>query len=208
MTQGERLSGRAGDLRVVGLLGSTTVPGRLHGAVNGALARLGQRGTAQTAFVDLGDEHVGFADGRPIDALEDDTGRIVQLIRDADAVLLATPVYRGSFTGSLKNLLDLTPVDALEGKPVAIAAMGATPQHFLGADRHLRDVLAFFGALVTPVAVYLTSRDFEDGLATASAADQLDTLLDGLVGLTAATRGAGDLGPRPIGAAAAPVRAP
>jgi FMN reductase len=57
-------------------------------------------------------------------------------------VLLATPVYRGSLTGTLKNLLDHVPVGALQGKPVGIVAMGATDHHFLGAERHLRDVAA------------------------------------------------------------------
>ena len=41
-------------------------------------------------------------------------------------MLLASPVYRASFTGALKNLLDLTPVEALRAKPVGIVAMGAT----------------------------------------------------------------------------------
>ena len=56
----------------------------------------------------------------------------------ADAVLMASPVYRGSYTGALKNLLDLTPVDALRNKPVGIVAMGATLHHYLGVDGQLR----------------------------------------------------------------------
>ena len=65
----------------------------------------------------------------------------------ADAVILASPVYRGSFTGALKNLLDHLPIEALTGKPVGIVAMGATNHHYLGVDWHLRDVLAWFGAI-------------------------------------------------------------
>ena len=38
--------------------------------------------------------------------------------------------------------------------------MGATQHHFLGVDWHLRDVLAWFGALVVPTSVYLVSADF------------------------------------------------
>ena len=85
-------------------------------------------------------------------------------------MLCATPVYRGSMTGTLKNLLDHVPVEALRDKPVAIVAMGASDHHYLGAERHLRDVLAFFGALVVPTACYLSSRDFEDGVPGARAA--------------------------------------
>ena len=42
--------------------------------------------------------------------------------------------------------------------------MGASDHHYLGAERHLRDVLAFFGAIPMPVAVYLNGGDFDDGV--------------------------------------------
>jgi FMN reductase len=116
-------------------------------------------------------------------------------------VVLATPVYRGSFTGALKNLLDHVPVAALNGTPVAILAMGARPEHFLGVERHLRDVLAFFGAVVTPVAGYLTSADFEDGAPTAAAEIEIDAVLGGLTELTRALAGIDrPLGPVPLAA--------
>ena len=69
---------------------------------------------------------------------------------------------------------------------MAILAMGATPRHFLGAERHLRDVLAFFGAHVVPVAGYLTSRDFADGVPSEDAAEEVDRLVAELSGLRAA----------------------
>ena len=49
--------------------------------------------------------------------------------------------------------------------------------HYLGAERHLRDVLAFFGALVVPTAAYLSSRDFADGGAGERAAAELDAVI-------------------------------
>jgi hypothetical protein len=58
----------------------------------------------------------------------------------------------------------------LFAKPTGIVSMGATLHHFLGADRHLRDVLAFYGALVAPVSVYLTSSDFVDGVPSVASA--------------------------------------
>ncbi|MBV8288963.1 MAG: NAD(P)H-dependent oxidoreductase [Hyphomicrobiales bacterium] len=63
----------------------------------------------------------------------------------------------------MKNLLDLTPIEALQGKPIVIVAMGASPHHFLAIDFQLRPVLTWFGALVAPTAVYLTGNDFRDG---------------------------------------------
>jgi FMN reductase len=63
----------------------------------------------------------------------------------------------------LKNLLDNVPVEALRSKPCGIIAIGATNHHYLGADWHLRDVLAWFGALVAPTSVYLLLEDFSSG---------------------------------------------
>jgi FMN reductase len=176
-------------------LGSVTPPGRLQGAVEGMLERASGDGVA-TALLNLAQLSVALADGRPPEQLGDDTARIVEQVSAADAVIFATPVYRGSLTGVLKNLLDQLPVSALQGKAVAIVSMGAAPQHYLGAERHLRDVLAFFGAVVAPVASYLVSADFEDGVLRAAAAARLDEQLQGLVALARALASAGPaLGP-------------
>ena len=59
-------------------------------------------------------------------------------------MLIAAPVYRASFPGVLKNLLDITPVEALQNKPVGIVAMGGSPHHYLAVDNQLRQVLEFF----------------------------------------------------------------
>jgi FMN reductase len=173
---------------LVAVVGSVTPPGRLRRAVAEAL----ERAAGDTRLIDLAEVRIAFADGRPPDAYGDDTAVVVEAIATADAVLLATPVYRASLTGALKNLLDHVPVEALEGKPVGIAAMGATEHHYLGADRHLRDVLAWFGARVAPVGVYLTSKSFTDGVPTEAAAAELDALIAELT--------ASGPGPKPLAA--------
>jgi FMN reductase len=185
--------------RLVAIVGSVTPPGRLRRAVDEAAERLQGRGGADAQVIDLAEVTLGFADGRPPEAFSDDSAATVEAIASADAVLLATPVYRGSFTGSLKNLIDLTPIEALRGKPTAIVAMGATTHHFLGADRHLRDVLTFFGALVTPVSVYLSSADFVNGAPSPEASADLDLLLDNVVGFVSAAS-AVPAGPAPLAA--------
>src|SRR5205823_1525803 len=126
---------------------SVTPPGRMLNALEATLASKSIDADLESDLINLADYRVAFADGRPPDELGDDTASIVARVRDADVVILASPVYRGSFTGALKNLLDHLPVDSLCGKPVGIVAMGATDHHYLGVDWHLRDVLAWFGAI-------------------------------------------------------------
>jgi len=188
------------ELRVV--LGSTTPPGRMHRALDGAIERAAARGTSAD-LLDLGTLKLGFADGTPPDQLDDDTAAAIEAIENATALIVATPVYRGSLTGSLKNLLDLTPVAALQGKVVGLVAMGASDHHFLGAERHLRDVLAFFGAVTMPVAVYLNNRDFEDGQPGERAQAALDDLFAATAEAAAALAGtAAGHAPAPLAAAA------
>lgn len=182
---------------ITALLGSVTPPGRLSSAVTGVLQRAEAAGHA-TTFLDLGALSVGFADGRPLDQLGDDTPKLVQAIASAEAVLLATPVYRGTLTGALKNALDLLPIEALQGKPVGIVAMGATLHHYLGAESHLRDILAWFGATTLPTGVYLSSPDFQDGALTESAAQTMDELVTALVSFAAAAKAGLALGPAPL----------
>ncbi|WP_275792922.1 NADPH-dependent FMN reductase [Prescottella equi] len=84
----------------------------------------------------------------------------VERVRAADAVILASPVFCGSFTGTLKLLVDALPNDALRNKPVGILTVAAAPHHFLSAERHLRDVLAWFGALTAPNGAFFVDRTF------------------------------------------------
>jgi FMN reductase len=180
---------------VLAIVGSATPPGRLRRAVAGAAAH--PRDGVHVELLDLADVHIALADGRAPEDLGDDTVRVVAAIERADAVILATPVYRGSLTGVLKNLLDHVPVAALQSKPVGIVAMGATQHHFLGAERHLRDVLAFFGALVAPVAVYFTSADFIDGEPQPAARDALTDLVGAVATLVRVVPPQG-IGPLPL----------
>jgi FMN reductase len=183
---------------IVGILGSVTPPGRSLRALEYTLqaAKRIEPGITCTAL-NLADYKISFADGRPADAFGDDTGKVVAEICAADAVLLFSPVYRGSFSGSLKNLLDHVPVEGLRAKPCGIIAIGATLHHYLGVDRHLRDVLSWFGALAAPVSVYLASSDFIDGSLSASAQTELAELSDTVLRLRKVSS---SIGPAPLAA--------
>lgn len=194
-----RAAREAGTTRLVAVVGAVTPPGRLNRAVEFALEAARSRPGVTASLINLADCRLSFADGRPLDQVGDDSARVVGEIAAADAVLLSSPVYRGSYTGALKNLLDLTPVDALRDKPVGILAMGATLHHYLGVDWHLRGVLAWFGAIVMPTSVYLDSSHFKDGqLADAGARAGLTDLVSSMLAVSGAVRD--PLGPPPLAA--------
>ena len=118
----------------------------------------------ETDIIDLAQERVSILDGRSFDKqYTDDTVDVVNRIKSGTVFLLATPIYRGSYTGALKNLLDHLPLEALEGKVVGLIATGATSHHYLAIDHQLRGVLAWFNAYVLPGCVYLDSSSYSDG---------------------------------------------
>ena len=59
----------------------------------------------------------------------------------ADAIVLATPVYKAGYSGLLKSFLDVLPQFALEGKVVLPLATGGSLAHVLALDYGLRPVL-------------------------------------------------------------------
>lgn len=187
---------------LVGILGSVTPPGRMHKALAWLLdAARAAEPKLETELINLADYRISFSDGRPPDQYGDDTGPVVAKVAHAQAVVLASPVYRGTYTGALKNLLDQLPIEALMGKPCGIFAMGATPHHYLGVEWHLRDVLTWFGAIVAPSGVYLSSSDFVQGEPSDSAREDLGALARSILALrTVASDPDRIVGPLPLAA--------
>ena len=188
----------ADPVKLLVIVGAATPPGRLAAAMAFATEAVGSK--AEADVLNLAETTIDICDGRALDAYGGATRNAVARMTAASAVLIGAPVYRASFPGALKNLLDIAPVEALQAKPVGIAAMGGSPHHFLGVDWQLREVLTWFGALIAPASVYLTGGDFKDGrLASESAQKDLAALTDTLITLGQRLDPA-SLGPKPLAA--------
>jgi FMN reductase len=82
--------------------------------------------------------------------------RALGAVAHADLVLVATPIYKASYSGLLKTFLDLLPVDALRVKTVLPLATGGSPAHLLAVDYALKPVLGAMGARSILDAVFAT----------------------------------------------------
>ena len=78
------------------------------------------------------------------------------LVADADALVIATPVYKAAYSGVLKSFLDLLPQDGLRGKLVLPLATGGSQSHMLALDYALRPVLSALSARHVLPSVYAT----------------------------------------------------
>lgn len=88
--------------------------------------------------------------------------RELAAVEQADILVVATPVYRGSYTGLFKHFFDFIDQDALIDKPVLLAATGGSERHALMIDHQLRPLFSFFQARTLPLGVYATDKDFTD----------------------------------------------
>ncbi len=136
-------------ITVLGIAGSLR-----RGSYNRALLRSAQSLAPADMRLDLFDLHdVPFYDADV--EKEGDPEAVTELkrrVREADALVIATPEYQHSLPGVLKNALDWAsrpPKDPpLKGKPIAM--MGATPGRYgtARAQAELRKVLAYNDAVV------------------------------------------------------------
>ena len=83
-------------------------------------------------------------------------------VEQADVLVVATPVFRGSYTGLFKHFFDFIDQDALTDKPVLLAATGGSERHALVIDHQLRPLFSFFQSRTLPLGVYATDKDFVD----------------------------------------------
>ena len=68
--------------------------------------------------------------------------QFAEQVSRADGLLVATPVYKASFSGALKALLDVLPERALQHKVARPIASGGSAAHMLAVDYALKPVLA------------------------------------------------------------------
>jgi len=89
--------------------------------------------------------------------------RAIELAGEARILVLATPIYRASYSGLLKCFFDLMPVEHLAGRVCALVATGTAPAHALAIDHGLRPLVASVGGVCGAHAVYATPADLTGG---------------------------------------------
>lgn len=146
---------------VVAICGSLRDESYTRVALRTSLDAAGEIG-ATTELIDLRqyDLRVFDADNRDVG----DAQALTKQVRDADAIILGTPMYHGSFASPLKTALDYCGFDEFENKTVGLLGVsgGSFP---ITALEHLRSVCRALDAWVIPFqAAVPNARDqFNDG---------------------------------------------
>ncbi|OLP55610.1 FMN reductase [Rhizobium rhizosphaerae] len=149
-------------MNIVAINGSTSKPSRTGDVVTILADAVSRRLSAPVDRVDLADAAPVLFRALKSDGLDAEGRAIIDKVETADVLIVASPVYRASYTGALKHLFDLVDYRLFSGKIVVLAATGGTPLHGLMIDHQLRPLFAFFNTIVVPTSIYATVADFVD----------------------------------------------
>ena len=134
------------DVRVVGIAGSLRDESASRKAVDRALDEA-ERAGASTELLDLREYDLPMID--PDEDEPEGAKRLKASVRDADSILLASPMYHGSYSSPLKTALDYCGFDEFENKTVGLLAV-AGGNFPITALEHLRSVCRALDAWVIP----------------------------------------------------------
>ena len=149
-------------LRLVAVSGGLQRPSKSAALAEHLLDLISDALPCEQRLVELGQLAPQFAGATWRTHLPDTVERELAAVEQADVLVVATPVYRGSYTGLFKHFFDFIHEDALIDTPVLLAATGGSDRHALVIDHQLRPLFSFFQARTLPLGVYATDKDFVD----------------------------------------------
>ncbi|WP_295735767.1 FMN reductase [uncultured Bartonella sp.] len=146
--------------KVIVFSGSFNRPSKTTALVNYIGEKVAKKFGTKVVSYDLLDVGTTLGLAQRADKLEPKGQQIIEELTSADALVIGSPVYKGSYPGLFKHFIDLIEPERLYGKPVLLSATGGGDRHALMVEHQLRPLFGFFMAHSLPTAIYASSRDF------------------------------------------------
>jgi len=150
-------------VQIVGICGNTHRPSKTRALVEKVAQDLQNCNSIESEIFDLVDFGPELRLASAVDELNMKGKEILEMIASADAIIVGSPVYKGSYSGLFKHLFDLMAPGCLRDKPVLLTATGGGQRHALMIEHHLRPLFGFFEALSMPTVVYASDAEFGGG---------------------------------------------
>ncbi|WP_158375953.1 NADPH-dependent FMN reductase [Cellulosimicrobium cellulans] len=149
---------------VVAVSGNPRAGSRTLAAARAAAERLAALTSAEPATATAAVEVVDLATlaGELLAPAHPATDAALARVAAADVAVIATPVYKASYTGLLKAFLDLYGPDGLAGVVAVPLVVSGNPAHALAGEVHLRPVLVELGAVVPARSLTVTEAQLAD----------------------------------------------
>lgn len=164
-------------MNIVIINGSPRKSGR-----TGIAARYIQR-TYSTDLIDLSEGDIPLYNGEAYQAELENVAALRKKVKEADAVLLLSPEYHSSMSGTLKNALDFLGSEQFHQKPVGLLAVAGGGKGGINALNSMRTVGRGVYANVIPKQLVLDPHcfDYEKDAVNEESAKLVDALYKELV---------------------------
>ncbi len=158
--------------RLVGFAGSFNRPSKTYTLVNAVLVRASETYSVPATIIDLQDVGPSLGRSQWRRELDEQALQVIEQIVSADALVIGSPTFKGSYSGLFKHLIDLIEPHELRSKPIIIVGTGGGDRHALMVEHQLRPLFGFFMSHVMPTAIYASDRDFTDYIVSSDALSQ------------------------------------
>lgn len=152
--------------RIVAISGSTSENSRTRLVLEDIVQAIVQRAGGKVRLIDIGEIADDLGATRTRLSAPDRLGELIGEVENADLILAASPVYKGSYTGLFKHFIDLIDHRALAGVPVGLIATGGGDRHALVIEHLLRPLFGFFGARTLATGLYVSETQHDHGRIT------------------------------------------
>lgn len=149
-------------LRIVAVSGGLQRPSKSAALAEHLLDLIADEVPCQQRLIEMGELAPQLTGAVSRSHLPAAAAQALAAVEQADVLVVATPVFRGSYSGMFKHFFDFIDQDALIDKPVLLAATGGSERHALVIEHQLRPLFSFFQARTLPLGVYATDKDFVD----------------------------------------------
>jgi FMN reductase len=149
-------------LKVVGIGGTLRENSTSLGALRRSLAAAEEAG-AEVEKLDLKELRLPmYEPGKPLDEYGESARRLIEAMREADALLVSTAAYHGTLAGVTKNALDFVQFLSneepayLDGKAVGLISTAGGEQAAANANAAMVNVVHSLRGIVAPLMVGVT----------------------------------------------------
>jgi len=149
--------------RIVGLSGSLSAISRTRTLLDGIIGQIRTGSDAGAQIIDVAELGAALGPLRSRDQAPPELEAAFRAVEAADLLLVASPTYKGSYSGLFKHFIDFIDYKALVGRPVGLIATGGSDRHALVVEHQLRPLFAFFVARTLPTALFVPDRAIVDG---------------------------------------------
>ena len=144
--------------RIVAISGSLSRPSRTQLLVSDVARQIHARVGGNLSIVNVAEIALGLGQTFARPAVAQPVEAALSAIESADIIVAGSPVYKGSYSGFFKHLIDLVEYRSLARVPVALLATGGSERHALAVEHQLRPLFGSFDAHTLPTAVFALDR--------------------------------------------------